>query len=81
MIEVDVTTVEVDRQKAGISAAAGVTEYWLLIPESRCVEVHREPTEEGFRQRTVVSGPVRLESTAIAGLGVALAELFPEPNR
>ncbi|MBN8248631.1 MAG: Uma2 family endonuclease [Verrucomicrobia bacterium] len=79
VIEVAVSTVEVDRQKAGIYAAAGVTEYWLLIPDARCIEVYREPTADGYRQRRVVSGPVPLESTALAGFRVALPELFPEP--
>jgi len=50
---------------------------WLVIPEDRCVEVHRGPAAVGCREGLQVSGPVRLESTAVTGFSVALADLFP----
>lgn len=78
VIEVALSTVEVDRQKAGIYAAAGVKEYWLVLPDTRGVEVYREPTDNGYQQRLTVTPPERLESTAVARFGVALVELFGE---
>lgn len=77
VIEVAVSTVEVDRIKAGIYAAAGVKEYWIVLPDTRCVEVHREPGGEGYRQKFTVASPGRLESSVVAGFRVTLAELFP----
>ncbi len=76
VIEVAISTVEVDRQKAAIYAAAEVKEYWIVLPNIRCVEVYREPAAAGYRQKLTVTPPERLESTAVAGFGVALAELF-----
>ena len=76
VIEVAISTVEVDRQKATIYADGGVKEYWLVIPEAGCVEVHRGPAEGGYRERFVATGPIRLESTAVPGFSVPLAELF-----
>lgn len=48
-----------------------------MIPEANGIEVHRGPAGNGYQERTVVSGPVRLDSTSIAGFSVALADLFP----
>lgn len=76
VIEVALSTVEVDRQKAAIYAAGGVKEYWIVLPETRCVEVYRDRAADGYRQRLVVTAPARLDSTAVAGFGVVLEEMF-----
>jgi Uma2 family endonuclease len=77
VIEVAVSTVEVDRQKAGIYAAAGVKEYWIVIPESKTVEVHRDPADGAYRAKSIATPPERLESMAITGFGIAVGDLFP----
>lgn len=76
VIEVAVSTLDVDRHKAAIYAAAGVREYWLVNPEQRCVEIHRRPEGEGFQEHAVATPPARLASTAVPGLTVDLAGLF-----
>jgi len=44
VVEVADTTLEFDRgRKAGLYAAAGITEYWVLNLQDRVLEVHREP--------------------------------------
>jgi Uma2 family endonuclease len=52
VVEVSVSTLALDRRKAGIYAAAGVPVYWLVDVDARRVEVHREPTADG-RYRVV----------------------------
>jgi Uma2 family endonuclease len=76
VIEVAISTVEVDRQKAAIYAAAGVKEYWLVIPEAGCVEVHREPSAGAYAQRLTLTPPARLESGVLPSFTVALGGLF-----
>lgn len=78
VIEVAVSTLEVDRRKAPIYAAAGVKEYWIVVPEQKCIEVYRGALPGGFAERSVHVAPCRLESTSIAGFAVDLAELFRE---
>lgn len=41
-IEIAISTEEVDRAKATIYAAAGVQEYWLVLPKLKQVVIHRE---------------------------------------
>ncbi len=48
VIEVAITTVELERDKADIYANAGVPEYWVVIPEERAVEVYENPGLDGY---------------------------------
>ena len=76
VIEVAISTVEVDRQKAAIYAAAGIREYWLVLPEAGSVEIYREPIAGAYTQRQTVVSPAPLDSSALPGFTVALRELF-----
>lgn len=75
-MEVAVSTLEVDRRKAAIYAAAGVKEYWIVIPEERRVEIHRQPRGEAYMDASAAVAPARLESSAVPGFTVDLAQLF-----
>lgn len=77
IIEVATSSLGVDRQKAKLYAAAGVKEYWIVIPESRTVEIYREPVAEGYRQMFSITGSVSAASSAISGFSVSLPEIFP----
>lgn len=76
VIEVAVTSLEIDRVKALIFAEAGVREYWIVRPADGCVEVFREPTAEGYTHAEVVAAPAVLISTAVENLQVDLGPLF-----
>jgi Uma2 family endonuclease len=76
VIEVAVSTLEVDRLKAGLYAAAGVNEYWIMVPELGCVEVFRHPTPAGYQQRETVRPPAVLSPLVLADWEVPLAELL-----
>ena len=58
VMELSVTTLAEDRDKAAVYARGGVAEYWLVAPSDRRVEVHRGPEPDGsYRdKRTYVAG-------------------------
>ena len=76
VIEVAISTVEVDRQKAAIYAAAGIEEYWIVIPAADCVEIHRGLVDGTYAQRLTLTSPARLESSVLSGFAVELGALF-----
>lgn len=43
VIEVAISSEDLDREKAALYAEAGVEEFWLVLPEARAVEVHTAP--------------------------------------
>lgn len=66
VIEVAITTVAHDRAKAEVYGRGGVPEYWLVLPETGAVEVHREPQPDGsygskqtFRAGDTIAWPER----------------------
>lgn len=76
VIEVAVSTLELDRRKAAIYAEAGVREYWIVVPQQRCIEVHCEPRGEVYSRQMTVTDQERLVSVAVPGFAVELGELF-----
>lgn len=76
VIEVAVSSLEVDRVKASIYAEAGVKECWIVCPEEKQVEVYRQPAANGYAERTVLAAPSVIECAALPGLRVHLAMLF-----
>ena len=48
VVEVAVSSVEVDRAKADVYAEAGVAAYWLVLAEHRGVEVYSQPRANGY---------------------------------
>ena len=76
VIEVAVSSLELDRVKALIYAEAGVKEYWIVRPEEKCVEVYRASDGQNYREQTTIAAPAVLESSALPGVSVNLAELL-----
>jgi Uma2 family endonuclease len=76
IIEVSISTLERDREKAAIYAEAGVPEYWLVNPEAGWVEQFSVPLAGVYSQC------VRLEKTDILcclsfpGIQVTLSDLL-----
>ncbi|MEL6188003.1 MAG: Uma2 family endonuclease [Myxococcota bacterium] len=58
VMELSVTTLAEDREKAAVYARGGVPEYWLVAPHEGQVEVHRGPNPDGsYREKlTYVAG-------------------------
>jgi Uma2 family endonuclease len=76
VIEVAVSSLEIDRVKAHIYAEAGVKEYWIVCPEEKCAEVYRKPGADGYAERTTVAPPATIECGALPGVRVDLAALL-----
>jgi Uma2 family endonuclease len=60
VVEISDTTLTTDRLKAGTYSAARIPEYWLVNLASRVVEVHRDPSDEGYRTHETFGETQRL---------------------
>ena len=76
VIEVAVSSLEIDRVKAHIYAEAGVKEYWIVCPDEKQAEVYRRPGATGYAERTMIAAPAVIECAALPGVRVDLAALF-----
>ena len=77
VIEVAVTSADLDEGKASIYAEAGIPEYWLVRPDLRVVIVYREPSADGYRTRNEVSEGGTLRCAALPGVVLAVASVLP----
>ncbi len=48
IVEIAVSSVEVDRAKADLYAGAGVSVYWLVLTDVRAVEIYTRPQANGY---------------------------------
>lgn len=77
VIEVALATLELDRDKAEVYAAAGIAEYWIVVPEERSVERYRDPSPSGYQDRTRLSGDNALLSPrGMPQASIPLSRLF-----
>ena len=76
VVEVAISSLEIDRVKAIIYGEAGITEYWIVCPEEKRVEVYRKPTAEGYAECLTVGAPAILDCGALSGVSMDLAALF-----
>ena len=76
VVEIAISSLEIDRVKAQIYAEAGVVEYWIVCPEEKQVEVYRGPGPKGYAEHKIIAPPASLESMALAGVSLSLASLL-----
>jgi len=76
VIEVAVSSLEIDRVKANIYAEAGVKEYWIVCPEEKQVEVYRKPGVTGYGECTTITAPAVIECVALPSVCLDIAALF-----
>ena len=77
VIEIAVSSVEIDRRKAAIYAEAGVREYWIALPEDRQIEVHTNLTQGRYFVRRIFTEGQTAASEVLPAFQVELAGLFP----
>ena len=72
------STRRIDRQeKAAEYAEAGVTEYWIVDPEGRSIEVLTGAGPEGYVSRRQFGPGDEVTSAVLPGLVVSVAALLP----
>lgn len=76
IIEVAVSTIDMDRSKAGIYAEAGVKEYWLVHAENCCLEVYRQPASSGYARHEVIT--TQAQSLVLPAFHLDVAAMFAE---
>ena len=64
------------RSKLRAYASAGVKECWLVLGRERQIEVHRQPGEGRFAERSLHGPGARLTSAAIPSLTVDVSKLL-----
>lgn len=76
VIEVAISSVEIDRRKAIIYARAGVGEYWLVEPEARQITIFRQPSADGYGFERVLAADAALTCEALPALSSKVGEVF-----
>jgi Uma2 family endonuclease len=76
VIEVAISSLEIDRVKALIYAEAGVKEYWIVCPKKKQVEIFRQPVAQDYAERTVLTAPAVLECSVLPGVRADFGALF-----
>lgn len=76
IVEVAVTSLVTDREKAALYAEAGVDEYWIVLAEAEQVEVYRQPEGGVYRARQLFGRGEVIERVSVTGGDVAVDSLF-----
>lgn len=76
VVEVAVSSAEIDRVKGAIYEQAGVEEYWIVFAEERVIEVRSNLRGAAWSLMRRYSAGETIASTALPGLSVGLDELF-----
>jgi Uma2 family endonuclease len=77
IVEVAIATLDLDREKANVYAAAGVPEYWIVIPAQQAVEIYSDPSPRGYQtQRTHRIGDGELRSLRLSQLAILPAAIL-----
>ena len=76
VIEIAINSASLDREKASLYVAAGVSEYWIILPIERCVEIYRRPEGEAYTDFTVAGDDAVLESGGLPGITIRVADLL-----
>ncbi len=77
VVEIAVSSADIDRRKAAIYAGAGMREYWIVLPEIQQIEVHSKPVKSKYTVRRVFSEGQTAFSEVLPAFRVELSGLFP----
>jgi Uma2 family endonuclease len=76
VVEIAVSSADLDRELASLYAEAGVDEYWIVLGHERAVEVYRLPVNGSYQEKTVLRAGAALVCSSVEGVAVSLEELF-----
>ncbi len=78
LIEVCVTSHDLDRSKLSAYALAGVKEVWLVLGPEKQIEVYRVPADGQFGEYALHGPGGKLASSIVPSFSVDLDSLFVE---
>lgn len=73
IIEISISSLVYDRNKALDYSSANVEEYWILDADNERIEVYTEPEKDGYKNRRILNGEDVLE---IFGNKINLQNIF-----
>lgn len=76
VIDVAVSSEDLDRTKAEDFAAAQVAEYWLVLPPKRVIEVFTDPSASGYASHAVYTSGDTISLRALAPLAFPFDQVF-----
>ena len=76
VVEVSVVSLNEDREMVDLYAENQVAEYWIVNSRDRCIECFRDPAAGHYQIQFRVTEGALLESAALPGVSVNIAELF-----
>ena len=77
VIEVADSSLAYDRStKRRLYAEAGIPEYWVVDCTAATIEVHRNPSPEGYRDVRLVTGAATLSPQAFPDVTLSTTEIF-----
>jgi len=76
VIEVAVSSLEIDRVKTKVYALAGIPECWIVIPVQQQIEVYKQPRQGQYQVVQIYQETEQIET--IEGLILKLKDIFVE---
>jgi Uma2 family endonuclease len=76
VLEIAISSEMLDRAKAAIYAKAGVSEYWILLPERATIERFSQPGPSGYTAHQSFSHDEPALSLTLHGFSVSAASLL-----
>jgi len=76
VIEVSVSTLDRDLEKATVYAAAGVEEYWIIRPEEAVADVYTQPGTAGYTTVRRVERDGVLTPAVLPAVSIRMEELL-----
>ena len=78
LVEASDSSLRKDRRiKAPLYAASGVTEFWILDLQDRCIEVFRDPSPHGYRSVERFGADATIALLAFPDITVRVADILP----
>lgn len=76
VVEVAISSVELDRAKADIYAEAGIPEYWIVLGEQQIIEVRQSPKNGRYERLDQLKRGATLKPRIFPAVSVDLEDLF-----
>jgi Uma2 family endonuclease len=76
VVEVAVSSPELDRASVSLYAEAGVAEYWIVLGQERQVEVYRQPENGRYKEMHVFGFNDTLECATVPAVRIPVSDLF-----